>query len=87
MSMEMPNFPQMRREWLVWRAVCRELEDLGVDINKTDTLHAAMRLWGEELVALRWYQDEFDTVGKALDEARAGYAKRLEELEAAGRIP
>lgn len=83
MSMEIP---QMHREWLVWRAVCRELEP-EIDLNKRPHLAAALRLWGEELVALRWHYQDADTVGKALDEARTGYAKRLEELEAEGRIP
>jgi hypothetical protein len=48
-----PNLGQMQREWLCWRQVCKQLEARGIEVNDTDSLASAIRLWGEELVALR----------------------------------
>lgn len=61
----------MELEWLMWRQLCKQLAKLGVDVNKEDGLICAVRLWGEELVALREARPEHTQ--KALTEARNAY--------------
>lgn len=60
-----------RREWLAWRQVCKQLKDIGVDINDQIPLACAMRLWGEELVQLRLLEPVH--INRALTVARQGY--------------
>ncbi len=43
----------MLMEWEAWKAMCRVLRTLGVEINKEDALAEAIKQWGEELVTLR----------------------------------
>ena len=40
-------------EWEAWKAMCRVLWTLGVNINNEDKLAEAIKLWGDELVTLR----------------------------------
>lgn len=61
----------MNREWLAWRQLCKQLAKLGVDINAQTPLASAIRLWGEELVALR--EANPDYTERALDSAREDY--------------
>jgi hypothetical protein len=61
----------MNREWEAWRAFCVEFEKLTRrDINGDDCtpMVKAVRLWGEELHALRLTAPEHDE--RALAEAR-----------------
>ncbi len=44
------------QEWMAWRAFCKELKRLGVDINDHDTLTQLLRNWGDRLVELRDHQ-------------------------------
>jgi hypothetical protein len=69
------NASQMNREHAAWRQVCKQLAALGVDLNKQEPLACAVRLWGEELVALREENPEHTT--KALDERRLEYASHV----------
>jgi hypothetical protein len=43
----------MTGEWEAWRWLCRELESLGFVVNDQERLVAAIKVWGERLVALR----------------------------------
>lgn len=61
------EFEAQEREWAAWRQICLQLEQCGVIANDNAALCAAMRLWGEELHALR------DLVG-------AGGQKRVQEV-------
>ena len=47
---------QMLREWEAWKAMCRVLRGVGVEINNENALAEAIKTWGEELVALRQAQ-------------------------------
>jgi len=69
------NASQMNREHAAWRQVCRQLKLLGVDINEQKPLACAIRLWGEELVALREENPEHTTM--ALFERRADYVEHI----------
>lgn len=60
-----------QHEWLAWRQICKELKDIGVDINRQNRLACALRLWGEELVQLRLSNP--DNINYALVMARRGY--------------
>lgn len=66
---------QMEREWLAWRQLCKHLAKLGVDINANEPLACAIRLWGEELVALRDGQPEYKET--ALKTHRDAYADHV----------
>jgi hypothetical protein len=67
---KLPPFEQIEREFQAWRLLCRRLEALGIDVDvNSAALLAALRLWGEELVALRELSPEY--TAKALAEARA----------------
>jgi hypothetical protein len=65
------NLSQMNREHAAWRQVCWHLEKLSIDINSQDPLACAIRLWGEELVALR--ESNPKHTAKALAECRTEY--------------
>lgn len=67
----MLNMQQMNVEWRAWRQVCKQLEKQGIDINKQTPLACAIRMWGEELVALREQNPEHTE--NALKERRAEY--------------
>jgi hypothetical protein len=73
--MKLPPIDQMDREWLAWRQVCKQLAKLDVDINQAEPLACAIRLWGEELHALRLVDPKWDE--KALAEKRAEYAPHV----------
>ena len=45
-------------EWEAWKAMCRVLRTVGVEINNEDELAEAIKHWGEELVRLRQKQEE-----------------------------
>lgn len=62
---------QAHKEWRAWRQVCKQLAARGVDINAQDSLACAIRMWGEELVALR--EEDSQYTEKALAERRAEY--------------
>lgn len=47
---------QHAKEWEAWRAMCTTLEELGININKEDTLAEAIKQWGAALVTLRQSQ-------------------------------
>ncbi len=47
---------QMLREWEAWKAMCRVLRTLGVEINNEDGLATAIKTWGDDLVTLRQAQ-------------------------------
>lgn len=87
MSYPFPPLDQMEREWLAWRAFCREFETIApeIDLNgpQANRFINAVRLWGEELVALR--MAKLDSIEGALAGARARYD--LSEMIRAGRIP
>ena len=44
---------QMIKEWEAWKAMCRVLRTMGVEINNEDELATAIKTWGEEFVTLR----------------------------------
>ncbi len=66
-------FDQVHKEWRAWRQICKQLAAIGVDINSQEPLASAIRLWGEELVALREQNPEY--TARALRETREGYEK------------
>ena len=45
-------------EWEAWKAMCRVLRTLGVEINNEDELAEAIKRWGDELETLRQKQKE-----------------------------
>lgn len=45
-------------EWEAWQRIVRHWNDHSGDINQDNELVAAIRNWGEELVALRMLQNE-----------------------------
>ena len=47
---------ETEREWLAWRAMCKELKRLGIEINAEDALADSIRQWGTRLVDLREHQ-------------------------------
>ena len=51
-----------RKEWYVWRAMCSELQRLGVDIIEKDELTRLIREWGDRLADCRIENPDF---GKA----------------------
>ena len=48
---------------MAWRAICKVLRTMGVEINDEDELTTAIKQWGEELVALRQAQAAEGKVG------------------------
>lgn len=46
----------MESELDTWRAVCIKLKELGIDINKEDTLVKAIKQWGAAFATLRQSQ-------------------------------
>lgn len=40
-------------EWEAWKAMCRVLRTVGVEINNEDELAEAIKHWGNELVTLQ----------------------------------
>lgn len=74
-GLDTPQLAGMQREWLAWRQLCKHLKKLGVDINQATPLACAIRLWGEELHALRLANPEHDE--KALAEKRAEYEEHV----------
>jgi hypothetical protein len=64
---------QGEREWRAWHQVCGQLRKLGLDVNadEADAFVRAVKLWGEELHALRALQP--DQEADALAEARGAY--------------
>jgi hypothetical protein len=66
---------QFNYEWRAWRQVCKQLAKLGVDINSQEPLASAIRLWGEELVALREQDPEY--TANALSERRRVYVNHM----------
>lgn len=47
---------KIMKEWLAWRAMCKVLRTVGVEINDENELTAAIKTWGNELVAMRQEQ-------------------------------
>jgi hypothetical protein len=72
------DMDQMHHEHSAWRQVCLHLAKLGIDINTQEPLACAVRLWGEELVALR-ASDPRHTE-RALFERRADYVPHVIRL-------
>lgn len=66
---------QLQREWLAWRQVCKQLAQVGVNINDHEALACAIRLWGEEVVALR--EENPEHTEKARTEHREAYEKHV----------
>ena len=66
---------QTTREWEAWLQICKHLDLAGVEINDNNGLAAAIRLWGEELVALR--DEQPDTKSPALEESRTAYCRHF----------
>ena len=69
------NASQMNREHAAWRQVCKQLAARGIDLNGWEPIACAIRLWGEELVALR--EENPEHTAKALAEKRLAYAKHV----------
>ena len=67
----MNRFDQSHVEWRAWRQVCKQLAKSNVDVNSNDPLACAIRMWGEELVALR--REEPEHHASALREHREAY--------------
>lgn len=65
------HFAQVHREHAAWRQLCLQLTELDVNINSEGPLACAIRLWGEELHALRLGDPSHDE--KALREKREEY--------------
>jgi hypothetical protein len=63
------------REWIAWRQICKQLEVLGIVVNAETTrpLAAAIKMWGEELVALRDIEPKHKPL--ALEDCRDSYAE------------
>lgn len=82
MGVNMHSFAELeqaRIEWMAWRTVCHELERNGIDLNGDDRLAAALQLWGEELVALRNWQDG-DLLQRVRNEKRRKFSDLGMEL-------
>jgi hypothetical protein len=64
---------QAHREHTAWRQMCKHLEKLGHEVNSAELLPlvCAIRLWGEELHALRLECPEHDE--KSLRDKRDEY--------------
>jgi len=62
----------MELEWRAWGNVVVELNARGVDMNEHPDVSAALRRWGEELVALRVTQPEH-VRGEVLNDVRGQY--------------
>ena len=43
-------------EWEAWKAMCKVLHTVGVEINNENELTMAIKRWGDELVTLRQQQ-------------------------------
>jgi hypothetical protein len=64
---------QQKRELEAWHAVCWELRELGIDIDRTIRLADAIKLWGNEYAELRFQPGGREELLNALDEARWQY--------------
>jgi hypothetical protein len=69
------NCDAMDREWEAWRQICKHLAQLGISVNEHTPLASAIRLWGEELVALRASAPEH--TAQALAERREEYVPHV----------
>ena len=63
-----PEMEAMFAEHQAWLGFCHELNQLGIDINMAERLHAAVTLWGETLSILRYDQKD-DVRASAFKEA------------------
>jgi hypothetical protein len=63
-------------EYAAWQAIVLELKRAGLDINQEEALHAAIKLWGEQLAYLRELQDA-ELRANALDEAMGLFNRHI----------
>jgi hypothetical protein len=67
------RLPRMQAELKAWHGAVAEFRKLGINLNdeKYEPLVNALKLWGESLATLRFYDSSEETVVRALAVAMA----------------